>query len=446
MTDPNIEQKFWQYMHPIADVTLSLESLRSSIQNLSGDKKTDQLKFIYSLCHSLIDVLKREDPTESEKIKKEIQRDKIFIQLVPVGLINELIQDFTNVELADDLQNRLSRMAVVVGEVPGMSSYLASELKGQIENVENSKGVSPFRFIHTLRQAILGQDTHAYAETIFPFFRQESTIGRQEITWEGQLAWTLCLHLFWESFPQLFIDDKEILLKGYIYRSLVVGCDIKDSIMQWLKNAPDPVEYVNRLGIIFSSLSNAEENIITNDQPRQLSTIGELYTIVKNKKLQKINDINNITNTYTTLLNEIKDTQPDSVIKIIAEIITLIDQVESGQISNETGIPSGVADSGEEQKKIISYGDELVVLIQNFFKDEAGWNNIARYMKQEKKEIKLTNFLDIISESVSLENSKIIEYVHAFLNFLKDQKLIPIDKEIIYFDEMDNQFHWDTTF
>lgn len=256
------------------------------------------------------------------------------------------------------------------------------------------------------------------------YFKKQDTMNKIYFTWPEMVLYITLLEFLYKRFFKLSENEKELLLRNYLYKAIVLGLQIRESLRKYLLESEWWLTFISRHEFL---LSNLEKNIelVVEDTTIRISDL--FFGINKDIKIFNSERQNSFIDDFCRK-NNLKDHKVwlQDLIKIYCDLkfVRLVDWQKEMPFPDEQEHPEDLL------RLYISfvYGGEFLKIVE--------------YYKQEKPKLSLQVFLKKLAKHINLSNSDDLEKCLLLSETLRKNNILLSHQDFIVFDQPTNQFHW----
>ncbi|GEM_PF-4508145 len=322
--------------------------------------------------------------------------------------------------ILEDLSFQLNIIASFLNKIPGRKIYDLELLK-QIVNGNTEE--DPLSVVFTLRENLHYKDGRDIAH----YFINEiisKNINSRSFDWYNNLLYTILFHLVFLYFDS-FDDQAQVeILKNGFFRAIVSGAPVRSALSKKLYDTKYLVSLLINDDQLLKAIVDNEE-LISYGQIK--INLKEIFLTFVDKNSDILNK--NLMLQYINKLNIGNKKINDALLECL-DIYVRLHEVELIENNSSQDLP--------ESEMAFHQNMELLLLFTNRKK----WPQMLEYFKDKPTNfVPLKIFLNNFVED-NLDSELFVEKISAFDNFLKENKILELDKEIIEFHEADGKFHW----
>ena len=338
---------------------------------------------------------------------------------------SSLLDNFSSDE--QKLTSQLAAIGAVLNIQPGLKIYEPAEFiakLGAADSVEKDFG----NLVYTLADAYDDKEGLEIASSLINWLGQEININNDTASWQENFLLTLILHVVFNRFWLLSQEKQDMLLRRYYFLAIVAGVPVRDCISRFLADSYDVLAFGTKHIVLLSALKENQEEVFVDSAGKEteiLSVLLKKYSVETIAEKDLKNQISRVYaqaplgKTYTVWLTEAV---------LIFRNLSTATLASKDQFQFSAGAQFGI-----ELQNLVGY----VV-------NKKDWPKILDYYHQPEPFVpvksllkELTSYLDINTESAQNRVAELVD-------FLKSNKLLETDFDMLIFHESDGQFHWNT--
>lgn len=404
-------QKIYKYFYQ--DLDASQKSLKNLLSfDISKFVSSGEVESFKSITNFLNDIFKDKELNEYGWL------DKQLLNLLDFNLINQVVSN-PNKQDVDLLLFDLKLVNAVVGGETNLTRYKTADIIDFINLAK--KDFDYITLVYSLRQELAGNYNRDLIKAIFGYL-QKVNIYKD---WETKdlLVFVLLLNIIWKNFDFILPIEQEYLLKLFLYVSVLMGVPVADYLKSYIyNNTNNPVDFVVKHQVFFDAVRQNIEVIPVQADVTRVADLSDVFVGFISAKTTPDNFANNF---YQSNEKVLKD--------ILVKVLYIFDKLKQSNLAekNYAGDENIADDFNYQQSELISW----------FFAKEE-WGNIQKYYSSASPLVAPELFIRIFPLFIDLEKAEAISKLSEFTDFLKNNKIILEDKELIEFHESDNKFHW----
>ncbi len=279
--------------------------------------------------------------------------------------------------------------------------------------------------IYTLRQDF----GHVDGREIAFYFAKDNfdTINEGRYDWYNAVLMNILSNLIYFNLNLLGDDLQVKTLKENFYKAILLGCPVRKSIEKVLYETKNFADYAIASNLYVDALRSNIEKINLESKDVELSSIFIKYY----KDLNDATDFSIMKKYIETVFgNDAKDYVKNAVLECLDIFVNL---QESKLIDHN---------SSQELPENEIYFNQLEQ-ITLLFANRVNWPKMTDLLKEKDGNyVSVKLFLKGYEKAADLGDEVVLSKFMEFNDFLKKQNLLPVDKDIIEYHEMDNKFHW----
>lgn len=292
------------------------------------------------------------------------------------------------------------------------------------------------RFVFTLRDAYdsdEGRDVILFLTQDMLSDTANLPVKPEQHTWDQAIIRTIYLLLVFHRFDAREDEKQQDLLKYFFYQAIVAGVSVREILSSVLYNTQNPVDVVEISEFFYVGLSQNIESVIINTDTGDTRSFQDIVSELK------LDNTTTGTENISLYVKKLYSGQKYSnqFVVWLSEALSIILAIEDGTLINKN--------RGSELNEKQKYNNEIIELVQ-WFLDKNTWDNINKYYQNKDALVPIESLVKELPSVTSLENEKDIELVAGFSEFLHQHDFTPKDQDLLFFNESDNQFHWNEDF
>lgn len=354
--------------------------------------------------------------------KKELNEflwlDKQLFNFIDLDLIQQFLSapDKDKINL---LSGNLKLVNTAIGEEDNLVRYNSDEIIACLNL--SKKDFDYFSLIFSLRQELLDQYNRDLVKAIFSYLQKLSVYKDWEIK---ELIVLVCLlNIVWKNFEFLLPVEQAYLLNLFFYISIFIGIPVTNILKNSIYQTNNPVDFVVKNQFLAAELEKTIEVVPTDENFAKARDLKYLFDKQFASNLDPISFAKTIYN---------KPGQ-EFLANALAQSITIyVGLKNSNLIEKNYAGEDNIADDYDFQ-----FSDLLT-----YFMVKNDWPKIKAYYQNPKPLVPVKAVIDMLSMFVDLDKSQAIETLSEFTEFLKNEKLLSTDEDIIVYDEQKGKFDW----
>jgi len=354
-------------------------------------------------------------------LKKDLNEnfwlDKQLFNFLDLDLVDKFLSS-PDKDKVDLLLDNIKLVNTILGEEDNLTRYSSLEI---ISCLNLSKvDFDYYSLIYSLRQEITDQYNRDLVKAIFAYLQKVELYKDWDI--KDLILFVFVINIVWKNFDFLLPVEQTYLLNLFFFISLFIGVPVNNILKNNIYQTNNPVDFVVRNKFFLDAL---DKNI-------------ELVPADEN--IEKVIDLNEVFKNFSTANQSVDifvknnyKVSKKSLLGSLTEALNIYDGLKNSNLIEKNY-------AGEDNEADV-YNKEVSDLLTWFIAKE-DWNKIVDYYKNKTAKVSPDVFISILPLFIDLEKSEAVEKISEFTDFLKMNRLIPSNIEIIEYHESDSEFHW----
>lgn len=334
--------------------------------------------------------------------------------------------------LVEALDYQLFHICVVSNLIRPLSGVTYS--MEEVENIllRSVANYDPYQLIRVIVEGARSENRHELARIFTSLLETDTFLNQTEYAWDEVLFLSLILDVVYARFETLPEGAQIFYLKNYCYRAIVLGAPVRAGIQNVLFATRRIEEYLLICQVFSEAMERNNEKISIGIEPKTEKMLKDILSQLRSVVGMEAD------NGYTRS-NFVKDlfagaSHRDQLGLWLQEYLYIYFHIKNANLIDHN--------IGGELNVSQLYTNDVIKLMAWFGIGIDGADDIVSYFKKPGQRVSLKSFLKRVSETADLSNEIVVDNCLEITDALHQAILLPADKDMIEFSEIDNQFHW----
>lgn len=388
------------------------------------------------MLHGIIEEIEAKDQEHPDWPIKEV-----IIGMISLSALDNHLQPSTEKQVGkpkkedkneETIAEQIGVVAAFLRAISDRKSYTPGAMRDIVAG--RTKEYDRLNFVYTLRECFRDKYYREVVRDIVTVVLAGDTKQRfGECSWYDAVVTTLYLHLVYSRFGTLTNEMKTILLNRYFYQGIVCGAPVRKALSDELYETSDAVTYMVHTQFFFEQLGKNIEIVDLSGEKSSKQRIA-LSSILGNF-LKQADNKETDQNVQKAFVEELLQDTPSGkyLNQPLVEAIDIYVRVKEAVLIDHNH-------AGEHSDKDLFLKDVEQLTLQ--LASEATWGKVKEYFSQPEPRVPLQGFLGMLRDNVPLDTELAIKRMAGFGEFLHKEGMLPVDIELLEFNEKDGAFHW----